>query len=258
MSRRSLLLLFALSAQALVSVPSRVISNRRLVVRRSKEEEDAETLRARAAALREEVAKLQAEAALQAEADALANPPPEKKEIVPPPPPPAPPKRERIVDDDLPAASARALACLPYLLPLSDALPFGKYVLSEFPLIAIAIVGPVAPLLAIINVIPFGGLVVFIGLSTQTRNTELPRFIRFSCQQAIILDIALIFPQLLGQFAGALKFSLPESVVEPASTTVFFAVTLSIIYSVISNARGQTPDGIPGVSEATDRSIGPF
>lgn len=75
-------------------------------------------------------------------------------------------------------------------------------------------------------------------------------------QQAIILDIALIFPQLLGQLGSAIKLSPPEALIEPASTTVFFAVSLSIVYAVAANLRGELPNGIPLVSEATERSIG--
>jgi hypothetical protein len=157
-------------------------------------------------------------------------------------------------DEDDVAVAQRALACLPYILPLSDCLPFGNYFLNDFPLAAIAFT-PAIPLIALLNAVPFGGFILFIGLTTITRNPEVPRFTRFSIQQAILLDIALIFPQLLGSFAGVSGFKAPEFILEPACTTVFFAVTLSIVYSLVSNAQGKTPNQIPLVSEAAERAI---
>ncbi|KAJ8609704.1 hypothetical protein CTAYLR_008443 [Chrysophaeum taylorii] len=212
-------------------------------------------------ALREEVAALQEEAlaaaALAAETQKPADEEPEQQ----PPPkkqPPKPPPPQRRDPDDAIGWGDRALACAPYLLPLSDVLPFGKYVLTDFPVIAVALVGPFAPLLAILNAVPFGGFLVFIAISTQTRNANLSRFVRFNMQQAIILDIALIFPQLIGSLGNAVKIQLPPALLEPASTTVFFAVSISILYAIFSNCNGNTPNNIPVVSEAADRSIGPF
>lgn len=239
-------------AQALV-VPQRVSIRKK--TRRRAEDEDVEALREKAAQLREEVALLQAEA--------LAERGEEEKPIVPPPPKPKPvPKPEpvrRPQEDEVPLAE-RALACLPYVLPLCDALPFGKYVITEFPALALALLplAPFAPLMAIVNAVPFGEFILFIVLTTSSRNPSFSRFVRFSMQQAVLLDIALIFPQLLGQVGSALKLSPPESIVEPLSTTVFFAVLASVCYSLVANGFGNTPNGIPVVSEATERSLGPF
>ena len=43
------------------------------------------------------------------------------------------PKRVTSDDGDKVPWAERALACAPYLLPLSDALPFGNYVFNDFP-----------------------------------------------------------------------------------------------------------------------------
>mmetsp|Transcript_22318 Transcript_22318/g.68696 ORF Transcript_22318/g.68696 Transcript_22318/m.68696 type:complete len:298 (-) Transcript_22318:302-1195(-) len=229
--------------------------------------DDAEEMLRRAAALREDAARLQAEneAALEAavEAETIAKP-------EPPPPPPVvqleekkqvdvePQNKRELVRDTVPWAT-RALACACYALPLSDALPYGKYLANDFPEVIALLVLPYAPFLALLRAVPFGfgGLATFLLLSTTSRNPEFPRFLRFSMQQACLIDVGLIFPDLLANLFGKM-FTLPPAVAEPLTTTVFFAVSLSIVYCVQANARSQTPNALPFVSEATDRIIGPF
>jgi hypothetical protein len=139
---------------------------------------------------------------------------------------------------------------------LSDVLPFGKFFLNDFPVLGAVLVAPVVPALALINAIPFGGFIAFLALSSLSRNPEIPRFTRFSMQQAVLLDIALIFPQLLGSLASATGQKVPQELVEPASTTVFLAILLATIYSIASNAQGKMPNQIPIVSDAANNAIG--
>ncbi|KAJ1456747.1 hypothetical protein M885DRAFT_463044 [Pelagophyceae sp. CCMP2097] len=255
-----------------------------VVLSAANDDAEVEALKAQAEALRREVEVLTAEAAAEslvlkaAEAERLKNEPPkasvvaadarraERKAVVPKEPEkksfldglfassgedkPAP----QASDDDV-SAAVRALACLPYLLPLSDALPFGNFFFNDFPVAGI-IVAPAVPALALINAIPFGGFIAFLALSQLSRNQDIPRFTRFSMQQAVLLDIALIFPQLLGSLASATGSKMPEALIEPASTTVFLAILLSVLYSVASNAQGKMPNQIPIVSDAANNAIG--
>ena len=257
-------------------------------------DDDVETLRDQAAKLRAEVEVLQAEAAKERAEELKRNPPPpepEKKEAEPrvavaasaredaeddggggllggfnpfgggggdDDEARAPAPRSAPDGDDDVALALRAAACACYLLPLSDVLPFGQYVFTDFPLLGLVLVGPFAPFVAILNAIPFGSFIVFLGLSSASRNPELPRFVRFSMQQAVLLDIALIFPQLFQQLFGALTVKFPEALVEPASSFVFFFITVSIVYSCGSNALGKPPNQIPVISAAAEQSIGPF
>ena len=114
-------------------------------------DDDVETLRDQAAKLRAEVEVLQAEAAKERAEELKRNPPPpepEKKAEAPEKkavaaleadddagfsfPNPfgggddAPPKRAVSSDDDV-TALLRIAACAPYLLPLSDVIPFSQY-----------------------------------------------------------------------------------------------------------------------------------
>lgn len=72
--------------------------------------------------------------------------------------------------------------------------------------------------------------------------------------QALILDIALILPQLFQGF----NLGVPTSVVEIFTTAVFYASTLAIGYAVVCNVRGQIPDEIPAISESVYQQMGPF
>ena len=54
---------------------------------------------------------------------------------------------------DGPAHSTQ-VASLPYLLPLLDAIPFGKFVLFQYPFVARAL-SPLAPISMLYNAVPF-------------------------------------------------------------------------------------------------------
>ena len=82
--------------------------------------------------------------------------------------------------------------------------------------------------------------------------------VRFSMQQAVLLDIALIFPQLFQSIFGATNIKVPEALVEPASSFVFFFIFLASVYSCGSNILGKQPNQIPIISSAAEQSIGPF
>mmetsp|Transcript_23699 Transcript_23699/g.81395 ORF Transcript_23699/g.81395 Transcript_23699/m.81395 type:complete len:294 (-) Transcript_23699:21-902(-) len=244
-------------------------------------DDDVETLRDQAAKLRAEVEVLQAEAAKERAEELKRNPPPpepEKKAEAPEKkavaaletdddagfsfPNPfgggddAQPKRAVSSDEDV-AALLRVAACAPYLLPLSDVIPFSQYIANDFPIVLLPL-APFAPFVALLNVIPFGSFIVFLGLSSASRNPELPRFVRFSMQQAVLLDIALIFPQLFQQLFGGLKVQFPQELVEPSASFVFLFIAVSILYSCGSNALGKQPNQIPIISNAAEQSIGPF
>ena len=282
MARLLLLALAPLAARALQPLsPCRATRRRHLVSVRAEPEPDVDELKRQAEALRAEVETLQQEAQAAREEELRRNPPPPPKPKRERPKPVQRKKQEEeegfslpsfnlfngddddskqkkqpVTDDEVELAS-KALACLPYLLPMSDAIPFGQYVINDFPLIALPLL-PFAPFVALLNAIPFGGFIVFIGLSTGSRNPQFPRFVRFSMQQAVLLDIALIFPQLFQSIFGATNIKVPEALVEPASSFVFFFIFLASVYSCGSNILGKQPNQIPIISSAAEQSIGPF
>lgn len=149
----------------------------------------------------------------------------------------------------------RSLSIMPYLIPLLDSLSFGRFVFNRVPFLANVLLFPLFPVYNIYRGIPFLAFGVFLALYILVvRNTSISRYIRFNVYQALILDIALIFPQL---FQGV-SLGIPTSITEICSTAVFYAINLAVGYAVITNARGRVPDEIPAISDSVYQQMGPF
>ena len=89
----------------------------------------------------------------------------------------------------------RLLAPLVYLLPWSDAIPFGlglDGVFNQVPLLRLLIV-PAIPFIQLNRGVPFGGLLLFFVLFLAVvRNPKVPYFLRFNTLQALLTDIVLV------------------------------------------------------------------
>jgi len=151
----------------------------------------------------------------------------------------------------------RALSCLPYILPLIDGDRYGRFLFALVPALGAIDYALLGPFNALFAAIPFLQLICFFGFTILARNPELSRDVRFNLQQAVILDIALFFPSLLGQVTGSLPITLPRFLVEGGSNFVFLALIGAVGYSVVSNATGKVPNGIPFISEAVETQVGP-
>lgn len=247
--------------------------------------DNVRSLEQQAAALREEVAQLEAESKAEREAraaeEAEANPPVKAVEATAPAPAAdegswmqklmagegddaaasgsAPRRKLRTEADDI-ALGMRLLACAPYLLPVCDALQDAQGLLMSWPDIMLPLVLPFAPFALLFNTVPFAGIICFFGLSFLSRKPEYPRFLRFSMQQAILLDIAVISPRLLGDLLYSATTGgqpPPPWVTEPLGSLAFWASFGAFLYCAFSNLKGEIPDEIPVISDATNRQI-PF
>ena len=89
----------------------------------------------------------------------------------------------------------RLLTPLVYLLPWSDAIPFGlgaDGVFNQIPLLRLLIV-PAVPLIQLNRGVPFGGLLLFFVLFLAVvRNPAVPYFLRFNTLQALLTDIVIV------------------------------------------------------------------
>jgi len=150
----------------------------------------------------------------------------------------------------------RILACLPYLLPLMDGDRYGKLMFQLVPALGLADAVLLGPFKLVYTAIPFGQLVAFFGLSFLSRRTEIPRSVRFSIQQALILDILLIFPSLFGELNSIIP--IPRVLADSGSNFIFYVLVASVGYSLFSNLTGKVPNQIPIVSQASDMQIGPY
>jgi uncharacterized membrane protein len=141
----------------------------------------------------------------------------------------------------------RLLAALAYLLPWSDALPFGTSMFGMFPALQWLAV-PALPLQVLERAVPFGGLVLFLLLFlVVVRNAQVPYLIRFNVLQAILIDIVLVlltlaFQLVLAPLGGGF-------LMRTLSNTIFLGTLLLVAFGVVQCLRGKEAD-IPTVSEA--------
>lgn len=147
----------------------------------------------------------------------------------------------------------RFFSCLPYLLPLMDALVFGQPLFRQFPAVEMLFL-PLAPFLIIYSQINsllfgFGGLLLFLALFfLVVRNESISHFIRFNTMQSIIIGIALslfgiVWAYILGP---ALSGTLIQ---DTLFNVVFLGVVAAVIYSVVQCILGKYAE-IPTLSEA--------
>jgi len=150
----------------------------------------------------------------------------------------------------------RFKSCIPYVLPLLDGDSFGYYIYQRIPPLRFVDDIFIAPLVHILDSLPFFSLLLFLILSIGSRNANLSRAVRFNAQQAVLIDIALIFPALISEtFRGQ---DVPRYVAEPASNFVYYAYMAAIVYCVSSNLSGKKPNQIPWISDVAEMATGPF
>jgi hypothetical protein len=102
---------------------------------------------------------------------------------------------------DGPPIWQRLLAALAYTLPWSDALEFGKPLLSQFPVLNLLVL-PALPILRFeqlfsVGGFGLGGLLLFLLLyGAVVRNPQVPYTVRFNVLLALMIDILLVVLQL--------------------------------------------------------------
>jgi len=140
----------------------------------------------------------------------------------------------------------RLLALLPYLLPWSDGLPFGRSLYGLFPALQWLSL-PALPVVLLERNVPFGGFLLFLVLFLAVvRNPRIPYFLRFNVLQAILLDIVLVVVSLAFQLLrlGSLGFAG-----RTLANTVFLGMLVLLVFAVVQCVRGKEAD-VPSLSEA--------
>jgi len=152
----------------------------------------------------------------------------------------------------------RIKSCIPYILPLIDGDTFGKYIYERIPPLGDIHYVALRPIVEGFEAAPALIIVLFVLFSLGPRFTNQSREVRFNAQQAILIDVALIFPSLLGSAVAEADANLPRSILEPSSNFVWYFYVSLVIYCVTSNLRGKKPDQIPFISNIAEYAIGPF
>ncbi|NEQ63022.1 MAG: hypothetical protein F6K53_38945 [Moorea sp. SIO4A1] len=141
----------------------------------------------------------------------------------------------------------RIFAALAYLLPLIVVLPFGQFLLRQFPILGIIYL-PLQPLISIYYGLPLVGLIIFFVLFLAVvRNPQISHFVRFNTMQAILLDILLVLcGLLLPILVQALGVNL---LTETLYNIVFLGILAACGYSMIQSLMGRYAE-IPSLSQA--------
>jgi len=151
----------------------------------------------------------------------------------------------------------RVVALVPYVLPLLSALRYGRYFFGQFPA-AIVLLKPLMPVLRAVSALPMGNLIMFFSIYLGiAKNQSLSRFCRFNAMQAILIDIALIFPSLVEALfgPGILGIGLPGPLVMVLHNAIFVTVLAAFALSAVGCMTGRYVR-IPVISEAAEAQMG--
>ena len=141
----------------------------------------------------------------------------------------------------------KLIGVLIYLIPLSDAIPFGRYLFMDFPFLQ-WIQLPALPIIIIKQSLPFGGFLLFFLLFLIiVRNPKMPYFLRFNTLQALLIDIGIILInytfQIILQPLGT------KLIISTLSSTFLMTILAIVIFAVGECLQGKEPD-LPLISEA--------
>lgn len=152
----------------------------------------------------------------------------------------------------------RIKSCIPYMLPLIDGDTFGKYIYDRIPPLGALDYVILRPFVAAQQAMPVLGILLFLTFALGPQLTNQSREVRFNAQQAILIDVALIFPSIIGESIAEADANLPRSITEPGSNFIWYCYVSLVIYCIISNLRGKIPDQIPFISAVANMAVGPF
>ena len=131
----------------------------------------------------------------------------------------------------------RLIGVFMYMLPWSDAIPFGSNLILQFPFLNWLIL-PALPIKLLEQGIPFGGLILFLLLFLAlVRNPKVPYFLRYNTLQALLIDITIIlisygFQILLQPFGGSLLMRTLSSTVAVGTLAIITFTSIKCLLCV--------------------------
>jgi uncharacterized membrane protein len=152
--------------------------------------------------------------------------------------------------------SQKSIAALCYMLPLLDSLKYSKFLLIQFPLASLALL-PLKPLIELWFALGFLQIAVFFGMYLGIiQNQNMSRFVRFNAQQAILLDILLILPDVLTRLFAGMDGQGPTGGIGLQAevimfNSVFLFTYISCLVGSVSATSGKTVK-LPLIGEASD------
>ncbi|NER50075.1 MAG: hypothetical protein F6J92_26025 [Symploca sp. SIO1A3] len=140
-------------------------------------------------------------------------------------------------------AKHRIFASLLYLIPLFDAIPFGRFLFNQFPFLKVILI-PLIPVQIIYQTVPYAGIIIFFILFLAVvRNEKVAHFVRFNAMQSILIGIIIFLCSLLLPWLGI------NLLTETLYSVVFLGTLAACGYSIIQSCLGLYAE-LPGISEA--------
>ncbi|KAG0467599.1 hypothetical protein HPP92_019179 [Vanilla planifolia] len=148
----------------------------------------------------------------------------------------------------------RLISAACYLYPFLDGVHFGRFLLLQFPPFQLFLL-PFSPAIRLFRASPLIPLLLFLTLYfAVVRNpSSFSRYVRFNTMQAIVLDVLLIFPDLI-EHSFAPQDGIGLNIVMSIDSTVFLFLLISLVYGSTTCLMGQVPR-LPIVAEAADRQM---
>mmetsp|Transcript_28571 Transcript_28571/g.69458 ORF Transcript_28571/g.69458 Transcript_28571/m.69458 type:complete len:282 (-) Transcript_28571:67-912(-) len=148
--------------------------------------------------------------------------------------------------------------CFPYILPLVDGDHYGRFIYQHIPPLGFLHSLFIGPLAETFDRVPFASLGFFLALTIGTRaNFEMDRTLRFNAQQAALIDVSLVFPELVGSIFDGVD--MPRTIVEPCCNFVYYTYMSACLYSLYSIVvLKRKPDKLPWISGFSENMTGPF
>lgn len=148
--------------------------------------------------------------------------------------------------------------CFPYILPLVDGDHYGRFIYQHVPPLGFLNSLFIGPLAETFNRVPLASLGFFLALTIGTRtNFEMDRTLRFNAQQAALIDVSLVLPELIGSIFDGVD--MPRTIVEPCCNFVYYTYMSACLYSLYSIViLKRKPDKLPWISSFSENMTGPF
>jgi len=158
---------------------------------------------------------------------------------------------QEVIDDDR-SLGPRLLGSLAYILPVTEAFKLMLPLIQVFPPLGI-VFGPITLLTVLLNFAPFVPLLLFVLFIVLAQSKDnVPRFLRFNLEQAVLLDMALTIPSFI---LSTMQFSGAGEAVLIGGAFVFALVFGISVYAVLCNLDGKDPDGVPFISNITKNVV---
>eukprot|EP00439_Symbiodinium_sp_Y106_P085183 s755_g27.t2 len=160
---------------------------------------------------------------------------------------------QEVIDDDR-SLGPRLLGSLAYILPVTEAFKLMLPLIQVFPPLGI-VFGPITLLTVLLNFAPFVPRCAMGSRHAAPAEDNVPRFLRFNLEQAVLLDMALTIPSFI---LSTMQFSGAGEAVLIGGAFVFALVFGISVYAVLCNLDGKDPDGVPFISNITKNEAQPL